>query len=55
MMTMFVWDRESGDEGDDDAYLPLRSVVAISFDCLDSHKVGTEVDMHIESQSFDVA
>ena len=29
----------SGDEGDDDAYLPLRSVFPISFDCLDSHKV----------------
>ena len=28
----------SGDEGDDDAYLPLRSVFPISFDCLDSHK-----------------
>ena len=44
----------SGDEGDDDAYLPLRSVFPISFDCLDSHNVGTEVEMHIESQRCDV-
>ena len=44
----------SGDEGDDDAYVHLRSDFPISFDCLDSHKVGTEVEMHIESQSVDV-
>ena len=40
----------SGDEGDDDAYLPLRTVFPISFDCLDSHSVGMEGKMHIESQ-----
>ena len=26
----------SGDEGDDDAYVPLRNVFPISFDCFDS-------------------
>ena len=40
-----------GNDGDDDddACLPPRSVFPISFDCLDSHTVGTEDKMHVES------
>ena len=43
----------SGNEGDDDAFVPLRSVGPVSFDSLDSHKVGTEANVHIESQIVD--
>ena len=39
-----------GDGDNDDAYSPPRSVVPICFDCLDSKMVGTDDEMHIESQ-----
>jgi len=38
------------DDDDDDACSPPLSVFPISFDCLDLHVVGTEDEMHIESQ-----